>query len=293
MLKLVQSAQTESALVQQLEETRRTREWKYSTTLTMIGALHGAVTNPYIGREWADAARRLRPLVKSLKMKHLEKCLRRSALEEETKFPRALEIREVSTLLHRADTIPDVTLRTPLKALIVIAWAFAARIGDALQLRTWRVRLNRQVIVITWMHGKSALMSTQAFTVASFIGAHARVIEELLRIRQGHDRLFPEPVKLRKHLITVLAKSAPKGGKKLELRSFRRGALQQMAKNGVELNTLRLFSRHRDERTLLRYLDWGRFAMINHAATTTAAKALWSNPVLGVGGDGSPTSKLM
>jgi integrase len=44
----------------------------------------------------------------------------------------------------------------------------------------------------------------------------------------------------------------------LTTRSIRRGALQAMAKNGVDEATLMHFSGHKDRNTLLRYLDWGR-----------------------------------
>ena len=287
MLQLLQSAQDEKALVQTLEKTRKTREWKYSTTLTMVGALHGAVANPFLNRELTDVAVRLRPLVKGKRMQHYEKCLRRAAVSEDTRFPRALLGQEVPTLLRRADAYHAwPSLRSQLKALIVLSWAFAARVGDVLQLKTRRVRLANATAVITWTEGKSVAMSTQGFTVASHLGPHAHLLASLLAERKGHDGLFSNVKALRKALLKVLALSPARDGKRLELRSFRRGA-------GASMDTLRLFSRHRDERTLLRYLNWGQYAMEKHALSTRAALHLWPEIERGVDEDGWRTSKSM
>lgn len=46
----------------------------------------------------------------------------------------------------------------------------------------------------------------------------------------------------------------------LEARSVRRGSLQLLAKQGVPLETIMLFSGHARKETLLRYLDWGLMA---------------------------------
>ena len=199
------------------------------------------------------------------------------------------------TLLRRTEAYHSwPTLQLQPKALIILSWAFAARVGDALQLKTRRVRLVNATAVVTWTEGKSVAMSTQGFTVASHLGPYAPTVAALLKDRKGHDGLFSNVTALRRALLKVLKQSPPKDGKHLELRSFRRGALQQMAKAGTSMDTLRLFSRHRDERTLLRYLNWGQYAMEKHVVTTRAAHHLWlADTNRGVDAAGSRTSKLM
>jgi hypothetical protein len=60
----------------------------------------------------------------------------------------------------------------------------------------------------------------------------------------------------------------------LEARSFRRGALRTLAATGVDATTLLSFSRHASEKTLMRYLDWGRYYVAGRNAAVMAAQAL-------------------
>ena len=60
----------------------------------------------------------------------------------------------------------------------------------------------------------------------------------------------------------------------MEARSVRRGALQLLAAAEVPLPTLMLFSGHTNQRTLLRYLNWGVCATEQRSAMAVAGAAL-------------------
>ena len=62
------------------------------------------------------------------------------------------------------------------------------------------------------------------------------------------------------------------GDKALEQRSLRRGALQELAAQGMPLATLMLFSGHASERMLLRYLGHGRLAVAQNEAMLVASR---------------------
>jgi hypothetical protein len=95
----------------------------------------------------------------------------------------------------------------------------------------------------------------------------------------GHKYLFDDSPSLRKELIRLLKSLGANPTRKfLELRSFRRGALQTMGTSNVDLEEIRMFSRHADPRTLHRYLAWGKYATANHIKTIKAASNLWPSP---------------
>jgi hypothetical protein len=62
----------------------------------------------------------------------------------------------------------------------------------------------------------------------------------------------------------------------LNMRAVRRGALQCLAINGTDIETLLQFSGHSSERTLKRYLDWGRLFGSGAERGAAAAQALFS-----------------
>jgi integrase len=59
----------------------------------------------------------------------------------------------------------------------------------------------------------------------------------------------------------------------LNLRAVRRGALQALAMAGTDTATLMQYSGHTNERTLKRYLDWGRLHQMSEDAGQSAAAA--------------------
>ena len=63
-------------------------------------------------------------------------------------------------------------------------------------------------------------------------------------------------------------------GEGCKARSVRRGSLQAMAQAGVPLELLMRFSGHTQEKTLLRYLNWGALTANLQGAMKEAGKAL-------------------
>ena len=65
-----------------------------------------------------------------------------------------------------------------------------------------------------------------------------------------------------------------KVNKKLEMRSLRRGALQELSGHATR-DIVMSFSGHTNERQLLRYLEYGRKDKSLHQKGEAAASALW------------------
>ena len=61
----------------------------------------------------------------------------------------------------------------------------------------------------------------------------------------------------------------------LEQKSMRRGSLQALAAQGVDARTLMHYSGHTQERTLNRYLNWGKESGEMRQRTTSVAHHLW------------------
>jgi integrase len=168
------------------------------------------------------------------------------------------------------------------RVALLLMWLTAARPGDILQLKPEHVKLevNGQ-LMMTIAAGKGVnfrgVYSVPTLVPKDYIPEMRKYIAEMLRTKS--ELLFPGsdglPLKDRMGAMLTALRTA---NSTLSLRSMRRGALQTMAKAEVPLETLRQFSGHKSNETLLRYLDFGRQHGAGAAAGHAAAAPLAGRP---------------
>jgi integrase len=168
------------------------------------------------------------------------------------------------SILEAINATDPLDIRT--KAALILQWFLAGRAGDVLKLRKEDLVIDAEngFIAATFNHAKT-VAKRGAYTVKTAINN-----KELLVVLQEYLNTIPN-----EKGVMVFPLSGPNGlsiprqeermrmalkfkDPALTTRSIRRGALQAMAKNGVDEATLMHFSGHKDRNTLLRYLDWGR-----------------------------------
>ena len=117
-------------------------------------------------------------------------------------------------------------------------------------------KIDQQKVMITFCRGKT-VAKRGAYTVSSYIPTttDASPAKHYLTTRQGTalSPLFPS---ITGRAIKQALRSST-GDQLLEQRSLRRGALQELAAQGMALTTLLLFSGHKTTEMLLRYLGHG------------------------------------
>lgn len=115
------------------------------------------------------------------------------------------------------------------------------------------------------MEGKT-ISTTGAYTIHATLPMETEAhIQYLLQKRGQRKFLFPAGTQ------ATVAKALKEYG--FEIRSIRRGAAQAMALAGHTPQTIRLFTRHKDEKGLSAYLDAGlvaRWDALQMTATRTA-----------------------
>lgn len=182
------------------------------------------------------------------------------AAEERPNFPYAMHVAE----LEKAIEVALLRMWTTTAVVLIVAWATAARIGDAVRLQAEDISLHPARV--RFRAGKGVAQRGQAYTVWTTFGQWNKKIKSAIR-KPGPIVQECQREAVKKQIRDVLREVVPQA----ELRSVRRGALQTMAKSGVNLDIIMMFKRRE---TLLRYLDWGW-----HAAAMKNQKAadnLWS-----------------
>lgn len=170
-------------------------------------------------------------------------------------------------------------------ACIIASWALGQRLGDFLQLAlsdflVSQVR-DRLLLCITIRRGK-VMSVTQPYTL--FLQADTYPATALLKAAKEartHQQLFlcsnyntKEEREAFAHLTAVLITSVDEH---LEMRSVRRGGLQEMATRGCSLAEILTFSNHRSEDMLLRYLNWGQMSTTRATAMSTITDMMLSD----------------
>jgi integrase len=166
-------------------------------------------------------------------------------------------------------------------ALVEACWALGQRFSDFIQLAVSDFIIRDKTVLITFRRGKT-IVHTKPYSLS--LDRHCRVTENLLEVRstalsrgwlfltsQFNDASSTKALSQRTtELLTQL-------DERLEIRSIRRGGLQHMASLGHQLPQMRLFSKHRSDEMLLRYLNWGQAAealneeILQVSTTMTAA----------------------
>jgi integrase len=231
-------------IIDHLMKTKTSKDWTWATTLKNLtqtqsalkllplyrGVTHGIIltSDPH----WSQAL----------------KYVQQRANSETPRTPKAM-----TTAIFRAtyDNIQPLLHRVALGLM----WFTAARVGDILSLRKEDLQVNPDgTLQVTIVHGKSAKLRG-AYTVHT-TSLPAPILADLGAIlhspRAQSPAIFPN---ITSSSMLPLYRTVDNA---MEAKSVRRGSLQTMAANGVPHDTLQRYSGHTKERTLLRYLGWGR-----------------------------------
>ena len=256
------------ALVECLARAAIQRKWVASTVAKKAASLQGAlaILPMYLQAapikltefpEWKQAARTLGARAREQAPRAVKPCTRST----------------VEAAITTAQTSTE-------KAVIAICWLLAARVGDVLQLTRHEVTLDGNVLTVTYRKGKT-VAKRGPYTVHSQVPqVWLPLVEQALATR-SNTKLFP------KITVSDVTKCLRKADAALESRSLRRGSLQLMANEGVDDNTLLLFSGHTSLTMLLRYLAWGAVGAVKkRVMTQSSAKLAPVQPL--VGGEALP-----
>ncbi|MBS1986799.1 hypothetical protein JST99_02615, partial [Candidatus Dependentiae bacterium] len=231
-----------NAIGDAIEEQRKSRKWTWATTLRFMLTVQGALALLPI----------YRPTTHSIKMQadvrfsQMTAAAARAAKAEKPRIPNPMtKPLFLATLQATQNSIERVAL--------IITWVTAARIGCVLQLDTRDITITRdRTLSVTFYRGKAAQVRGP-YTVHT-----APLPIEWLKEIVTVMKVFPTRI-----FITLTTKSMLKVfrsvDKTMEAKSLRRGALQCLASN-FPLPMVLHFSGHTNERTLLRYLNWGASA---------------------------------
>jgi integrase len=255
-----------------LDECRIDRNLSWVTMAQKVGIAAAAFS-----RLHQYTQRRVQPVTLSLdtEWKDATRAIRHySALVTKTTQPAV-------TREHAVTAIDAARDDPPLQVLIILMWACAARPGDISQ-------LEKQQLVVheaqTGSHTKVSILFTRGkvLKVLDPYTIHTAVPETwaaILRVYQSqsmHKFLLHLPLKrdrddLFRRGRELLRLSSPS----YDLRAIRRGAAQTLARDGVPMSTILLFTRHTSLTTLRRYLGFGQAKSEEASAASRAASALW------------------
>ena len=150
---------------------------------------------------------------------------------------------------------PDV----PVKVAIALTYSCAGRVGDVLKVKRQEVTMEKDfmatgAIKVAFCRGKGARFS-QPYTVPTTCPPEWRsLVHQYLQGMESSAWLFPGGTQTFGVKVNMALRAVDP---EFTVRALRRGALQAMARAGVSIETLLLFSGHKRVETLLRYLNWG------------------------------------
>jgi hypothetical protein len=152
------------------------------------------------------------------------------------------------------DMIAEVLLRTTNDehyAIMMLMWKTASRLTSITQLETVDVtplKDRPDVVRMTFRRGKT-IISTSPYTLWAEVDDKTLRYIESRRTQREQWLCTKRAEQLYGPLGTIL--------REYQIRSFRRGALQQIASIDVTPDDLRIISRHTTNQSLYRYLDHG------------------------------------
>jgi integrase len=248
-------------LLELINRRRRGKEWRWSTTVTALAQLQGALAQlPLYGTIGGRAM--AIPLRHDVAWAQAMRAAKRKANEQKGQQPKAATNADITQVLHHQ------TIGRSTKAAILLSWLVAARCGDTLQLRRSDVVLTASgSLQVTWTRGKT-VACRGPYTVTSQVPAQWRQIlqETLDGAGTPTAKVFPD---VNGRAIKLALRAS--GNTALEQRSIRRGSLQQLAAMNVKTEVLLRFSGHATERMLFRYLGHGRHARVEQGSMLQAA----------------------
>ena len=160
---------------------------------------------------------------------------------------------------------------------LVLMWLTAARPGCLLQLLRSNVEFNQatNALTIRFVAGKGVLLRGPYTVHTACPPQWSQRLQAYLQQQHPTSLVVPATPSMRLQdrnacLLRALRVAHPN----LSMRAMRRGSLQAMALAGATAETLMSFSGHSQEKTLKRYLDWGRLFGEQQQRAVAAAGAL-------------------
>ena len=189
-----------------------------------------------------------------------------------------------------------VKTRLPVTALTALCWCTTGRPYNWLYVKKVDVKIEKETeqkkredavmkkstwdpktdplgysVYVIWRDHKT-VGSRQAFTTHSWLKTEiGEKVKKWYDAVQG-DWLFPKSMWT--DLKAGLAAALKEENADWDLKALRRGSLSTMARAAVPMPDLKLFSGHKSDATLLRYLGWGVNAKEHQLRGEAAAKAL-------------------
>ena len=270
----------DDALVQFISKTRhhgkRNKAWSESSTLRNMTALAGAFTQLPVYtdcRASIDLGRS--PTWKS--------ALRGQEIKTKMAEPvnqAAMRYGDVKIAVEAAVAADD----NEVAVAIMLTWLCAGRVGDATQFHCEDIEfapidqaLRFQHVKILMRRGKTAKQA-DPHTVYSVVPPEWKATMDLYMEKRGKQQtLFTRATDRDWGKLSAAITAALRvAGEQFGQRALRRGALQTIAADpAVDLATLRTFSGHTNDATLLRYLNWGHESGKQAALAQTAARNLF------------------
>jgi len=243
---------------------------KWSTTRQIFNTLLAAL------RDAERLHSRLRLAKKGTEIGRIERSLNLKAQAEAVDFPRPATSRELWRACAWLEGL-KTRFATEARIYLMLWWFTTARPGDALLLR-WenvvcmgRVGLHN-VTAVKFVEGKGPTFRGP-YTVHTVLPATC----DMKLLKRTGRYVFPEETRVE---VGKLALRALKiGHPENDMRSVRRGSLQELAMAGTPEAVLLNFSGHTCVKTLHRYLDWGLYRGDAMAQGATAVVNTWLDPV--------------
>jgi hypothetical protein len=202
-------------------------------------------------------------VTRSLHFVQMKKRVEHLAREEDVDYPTPLEkehqLQVLNMLVEQNETEAFFSL--------LIQWITAARPFCVYQLRPADIVFSGRPTSVLFRKGKGVTMRRSPYTVHTTAGYFSLPLQEFVENRMSESSLFDTEYA---PLCDVIRTAMRTQEITYEMRSRRRGALCCMAEQGATLKTLRMFSGHMSNTTLLRYLGWG---MSHGKGRKQAAKA--------------------
>ena len=149
-------------------------------------------------------------------------------------------------------------------ALITTCWTLGQRFGDFIQLPLNDFYFTTDEVRLTFRLGKTVghvgpytlPLPLDSPATAAFLDVRQAALERGWGFIGTKSNDKDDCRKLKAQVSATMAAV----DERLELRSIRRGGLQNYASLGFELDEIRVFSKHTNDDMLMRYLNWGQCA---------------------------------
>ena len=241
----------EEAMVRGIDLLAAEREWSAATTkVNYANCLYGAILriNQYTGLTWT-ANLALDQTWKDAMTTWTKKAL--CHVPKWTEVP----IEAVHRMIAKASSV--------VKVWIMLSWASTGRPGNLYSLQWTDLVFSPATkegykVAIQWRRHHKTMEKVGAYTNHSWIPNEWYKAVMLLKSTATSEWLLP--LKQQRTHWAELTRLVKEECPDWDLRSFRRGALSTMARNGVPLEVLLQFSGHKNIPMLLRYLQFGLHA---------------------------------